>query len=158
MTSPVLKNAFTILMNEDFSPYALLTNENEIGLFKKLIEDDKTIKFVDYCSVEIGQTLEYLYRILWDLENRIYCVNVYKITDKISELVETIKCDDLEIRFLMTKQYLDKKNKEIEEKEKEEMLRIGLDSCFNNSNCSPITETRYSLSSSEEKEIEEELL
>lgn len=115
--SATLKNSFTILMNDDLTPHAILTNENEVGLFKKLVEDDKHYRYCDYCSVEIGRTLEYLYRIIWDVENRIYMVAVYKITDKSSELLTHIKCEDLEIRFMMSKTYTDNKQKENEEKD-----------------------------------------
>ena len=112
MTSAVLKNAFTILMNDDLTPNAILTNENEVGLFKKLEIDGTLYKYCDYCVVELGTTLEFLYRILWDITNRVYMIAVYKITDKSSELISHIKCEDLEIRFMMSKSYTEKKQKE----------------------------------------------
>jgi hypothetical protein len=103
--SVALKNSFTILMDDNLRPSALLTNENTLEMFQKIKEDDKQYLYCDYCSVELGRTLEFLYRILWDTENQIFMIAIYKITDKTSELITYIKDDDLELRFLAKRNY-----------------------------------------------------
>ena len=104
MTDIVLRNSFTILMNVDKSPYGILTNENEMGSFKPLLEDEKQYLYCDYCSVEIGLDLEFLYRVVWDIENRIYMVAVYKRKKDEIKLITHIPSDDINMRFMFPKE------------------------------------------------------